>query len=74
MKDSGSGAQDETGFAGGGATVDDVALMRGVVGHRARVKASGGIRSAAAANQMLDAGADRLGTSSGVAIVKEMGG
>jgi deoxyribose-phosphate aldolase len=63
-----------TGFAGGGATVDDVALMRGVVGHRARVKASGGIRSAAAANQMLDAGADRLGTSSGVAIVKEMGG
>lgn len=62
-----------TGFAGGGATTDDVALMRGVVGHRARVKASGGIRSAAAAQAMLEAGADRLGTSSGVVIVRELG-
>jgi deoxyribose-phosphate aldolase len=62
-----------TGFAGGGATVEDVALMRGVVGDKARVKASGGIRTAAAANAMLDAGADRLGTSSGVAILAELG-
>jgi deoxyribose-phosphate aldolase len=62
-----------TGFAGGGATVEDVALMRGVVGDKARVKASGGIRTAAAANAMLDAGADRLGTSSGVAILGELG-
>jgi deoxyribose-phosphate aldolase len=62
-----------TGFVGGGATVEDIALMRGVVGDRARVKASGGIRDAAAANAMLDAGADRIGTSSGIAIVKELG-
>ena len=61
-----------TGFFGG-ATVDDVSLMRGVVGHRAGVKASGGIRTAAAAQAMLEAGANRLGTSSGVAIVKELG-
>ena len=61
-----------TGFFGS-ATVDDVSLMRGVVGDRAGVKASGGIRSAAAAVAMLEAGANRLGTSSGVAIVRELG-
>jgi deoxyribose-phosphate aldolase len=61
-----------TGFFGG-ATVDDVSLMRGVVGHRAGVKASGGIRTAAAAQAMIEAGANRLGTSSGVAIVRELG-
>lgn len=61
-----------TGFFGG-ATVDDVSLMRGVVGDRAGVKASGGIRTAAAAQAMLEAGANRLGTSSGVAIVRELG-
>ncbi len=61
-----------TGFFGG-ATVDDVSLMRGVVGNRAGVKASGGIRTAAAAQAMLEAGANRLGTSSGVAIVRELG-
>jgi deoxyribose-phosphate aldolase len=61
-----------TGFFGS-ATADDVSLMRGVVGDRAGVKASGGIRSAAAALAMLEAGANRLGTSSGVAIVREMG-
>jgi deoxyribose-phosphate aldolase len=61
-----------TGFFGG-ATVDDVSLMRGVVGHRAGVKASGGIRTAAAAQAMLEVGANRLGTSSGVAIVRELG-
>jgi deoxyribose-phosphate aldolase len=61
-----------TGFAGG-ATVEDVALMRGVVGDRAGVKASGGIRTAATANAMLDAGADRIGTSSSVAIMHELG-
>ena len=61
-----------TGFMGS-ATPDDIALMRGVVGQRARVKASGGIRSAAAASAMLDASADRLGTSSSVIIVKELG-
>jgi deoxyribose-phosphate aldolase len=61
-----------TGFFGG-ATVDDVSLMRGVVGNRAGVKASGGIRTAAAAQAMIEAGANRLGTSSGVAIVRELG-
>jgi len=61
-----------TGFFGS-ATTDDVSLMRGVVGDRAGVKASGGIRSAAAALAMLEAGANRLGTSSGVTIVREMG-
>jgi deoxyribose-phosphate aldolase len=61
-----------TGFFGG-ATVDDVSLMRGVVGHRAGVKASGGIRTAAVAQAMMEAGANRLGTSSGVAIVCELG-
>lgn len=62
-----------TGFAfggvGGGATVEDVDLLARVVAGRARVKASGGIRDAATARAMIAAGADRLGTSSGVAIV-----
>lgn len=61
-----------TGFFGG-ASIDDVSLMRGVVGSRAGVKASGGIRTAAAAQAMIEAGANRLGTSSGVAIVRELG-
>ena len=61
-----------TGFFGG-ATADDVSLMRGVVGNRAGVKASGGIRTAAAAQAMLEAGANRLGTSSGVTIMRELG-
>jgi len=61
-----------TGFFGG-ATVEDVSLMRGVVGDRAGVKASGGIRSASAAQAMIDAGANRLGTSSSVAIMQELG-
>lgn len=58
-----------TGFAGGGATVADIELMRRVVGGRLGVKASGGIRDRATAEAMLAAGANRLGTSSGVAIV-----
>ena len=62
-----------TGFAGGGATAEDVALMRGVVGKRAGVKASGGIRSASELAAMLDAGANRIGTSAGVQIVQELG-
>lgn len=61
-----------TGFFGG-ATVDDVALMRGVVGDRAKVKASGGIRTASTAHEMLDAGADRIGASASVAIIHELG-
>jgi deoxyribose-phosphate aldolase len=61
-----------TGFLGGGATVADVSLMRRVVGPKVGVKASGGIRTAADAMAMIEAGADRLGTSSGVKIVQEL--
>ncbi|GAB4359316.1 MAG: deoxyribose-phosphate aldolase [Bryobacter sp.] len=58
-----------TGFARAGATVEDVRLMREVVGPARGVKASGGIRSYADALRMVEAGANRLGTSAGVAIV-----
>lgn len=58
-----------TGFSTGGATVEDVALMAKTVAGRAKVKASGGIHTAAEAQAMVDAGADRIGTSSGIAIV-----
>lgn len=58
-----------TGFGPGGATVEDVALMRRVVGDQVGVKASGGIRSAEDALRMLQAGANRLGASASVAIV-----
>ena len=59
-----------TGFASGGATVDDVALMRRSIGAHMKVKASGGIRSREDAEAMISAGADRLGTSAGIAIVQ----
>lgn len=58
-----------TGFGGGGATVDDIKLFRRVVGPNVGVKASGGIRDAATAIAMVEAGASRLGVSAGVAIV-----
>jgi deoxyribose-phosphate aldolase len=58
-----------TGFSKGGATVEDVALLARMAAGRIGVKASGGIRDAATARAMIDAGATRLGTSSGVAIV-----
>lgn len=60
-----------TGFASGGATVDDVRLMRATVGAGMGVKASGGIRDLKAALAMIEAGANRLGVSAGVAIVRE---
>ncbi|MCS6908976.1 MAG: deoxyribose-phosphate aldolase [Anaerolineales bacterium] len=59
-----------TGFAGGGATVADVALMRETVGPKMGVKAAGGIRSLADAQALVAAGANRLGTSAGVAIME----
>lgn len=62
-----------TGFASGGATAADVALLRGVAGGRCGVKASGGIRKLADVQTMLEAGANRIGASSSVAIVREMG-
>jgi deoxyribose-phosphate aldolase len=60
-----------TGFSGGGATVADIALMRRVVGPSLGVKASGGVRTAADALQMIAAGATRIGTSSGARILQE---
>jgi deoxyribose-phosphate aldolase len=59
-----------TGFNGGGATVDDIKLMKSVVGNRLQVKASGGVRDTATALAMIEAGATRLGTSSGVQLLK----
>lgn len=55
-----------TGFSTGGAVAEDVALMKETVGTRARVKASGGIRTRGDAERMVKAGADRLGTSNGM--------
>lgn len=61
-----------TGFASGGATVGDVYLMRKTVGTAMGVKASGGIRNLQDALAMIEAGATRLGASSGIAIIDEM--
>lgn len=58
-----------TGFGPGGATVEDIALMRKTVGADVGVKASGGVRDGEAALAMIEAGASRIGTSSGVSIV-----
>lgn len=58
-----------TGFSTGGATVDDVALMRKTVGENVGVKASGGIRDTKTAEEMVKAGASRLGTSSTISII-----
>jgi deoxyribose-phosphate aldolase len=58
-----------TGFGAGGATVEDIALMRAIVGDELGVKASGGVRTAADADAMVAAGATRVGASSSVAIV-----
>ena len=63
-----------TGFAGGGATEQDLALMRRVVGPGMGVKASGGVRSCKAARAFLEAGANRLGAVSSVAIVTDVDG
>ncbi|MCB7303489.1 deoxyribose-phosphate aldolase [Bariatricus massiliensis] len=60
-----------TGFSTGGATAEDVALMRKTVGPEMGVKASGGVRTLAAAEAMVQAGATRIGTSSGIAIIEE---
>ena len=60
-----------TGFGTNGATVEDVALMKKVVGDEVKVKAAGGIRDLDTALKMVEAGAERLGTSSGIKIVEE---
>ena len=60
-----------TGFGPSGATVEDVRLMRSVVGPEMGVKASGGIRDATTARAMIAAGASRLGASASLAIINE---
>lgn len=60
-----------TGFSSGGATVEDVKLMRSTVGPEMGIKASGGVRTYEDAKKMLAAGATRIGASSGVKIVEE---
>jgi len=60
-----------TGFGGSGATVEDISLMVQAVAGRAKIKASGGIKTRSQAEALLAAGADRLGTSSGIAIMRE---
>lgn len=62
-----------TGFGRGGATVEDVRLMRANVAPHIGVKASGGVRDTATALAMIEAGATRIGTSSGIAIVTGAG-
>jgi deoxyribose-phosphate aldolase len=60
-----------TGFNGGGATVEDITLMRAIAGDGMGVKASGGVRDLATAQAMVQAGANRIGTSSGVSIARQ---
>ena len=62
-----------TGFASGGATAEDIALMRKIVGPEMGVKASGGIRTTEDAERMIQAGATRIGASASVAIVEHAG-
>jgi deoxyribose-phosphate aldolase len=70
VKESGAAfVKTSTGFSTAGATVEDVALLRRAVGAGFGVKAAGGIRDLAAVRSMVEAGANRIGTSSGVTIV-----
>jgi deoxyribose-phosphate aldolase len=64
-------AKTSTGFGAGGATVADVRLMKATVANKAKVKASGGIRDWKTAMAMLEAGADRIGTSASIQILEE---
>ncbi len=61
-----------TGFGSGGATVEDVRLMKKTVGDACKVKASGGIRDVAAFKAMIEAGAERIGCSCGTKIMEEL--
>lgn len=69
MKAGANFVKTSTGFGTGGATVEDVKIMKGVVGNKLEVKASGAVRDFETAVAMIEAGATRLGTSSGIAIV-----
>lgn len=61
-----------TGFGSGGATVEMVKMMKAHIGKKMKVKASGGIRTYDDAIRMIDAGAERIGASAGVAILKDI--
>ncbi len=58
-----------TGFSTGGATIDDIKLMRRTVGNRAQIKASGGIRTREDAEALISAGADRIGAGNGMLLL-----
>jgi len=60
-----------TGFSTGGATIDDVLLMKSMVKDQAKIKAAGGVRSYDDFEKMIEAGADRIGTSSGVSLMQK---
>ena len=60
-----------TGFSTGGAKVEDIKLMKSVVGDKLGIKASGGIKDLKTATELIEAGATRLGTSSGIKILNE---
>lgn len=74
MDNGASWVKTSTGFSTGGATAEDVALMKEVVGHRLGVKASGGIRTVDDALRMIEAGAGRLGCSGSVRIIDSLEG
>lgn len=61
-----------TGFGTGGATISDVKFMKSMVGDKIKVKAAGGIRDLTTALQMIEAGAERIGTSAGVTIIEAL--
>lgn len=61
-----------TGFADGGATCEDVALMKETIGHTLKIKASGGIKTLEDTMKMIEAGADRIGASAGAAIIRSL--
>ncbi|MGL4393977.1 MAG: deoxyribose-phosphate aldolase [Brevinema sp.] len=63
-----------TGFGPHGATIEDVKFMKSIAGDKVKIKASGGIRTAEDAEQMIAAGADRLGTSNSIAIIQNTKG
>jgi deoxyribose-phosphate aldolase len=61
-----------TGFGTGGAVKEDIALMKKTIGNDMKVKASGGIRDLKTTMEMINAGADRIGASASVSIIKEL--
>lgn len=63
-----------TGFGTSGAKLEDVKLMKSIVGDKIKVKAAGGIRNLKTFMEMIDAGAERIGTSSGISIIEEFQG